>query len=124
MSRQSLHWLLGTLAALVVAGLAYWLVEQPTLAIAAGVVWGTAIGLTTYFARRFPDRTTGSGWTDSRWTGLGVAVITFGSLLGVNAVETLPPDLRFVLAAVVLGGGYVGYLTGSIAERERSAPAR
>lgn len=124
MSARSLDWLLGAVAGLLAAGVAYWLVERPTLSIAAGLVWGAALGLTTYFRRRFPDHGTGSDWNDSRWTGLGVAVVTFATLLGVNAVETLPLDLRFVLAAVVLGGGYVGYLTGSMAELERSAPTR
>lgn len=120
MSGSRRQWVLALLAAIVVGGVLYWLTDEVVLAIATGVVWGSAIGLTDHFRARFPDAVTGTGWTDSRWTGLGVAVISFGALLGVNTVDSLGTDLRFGLAAVVLGIGYVGYLTGSLAERERA----
>ena len=117
----SVSWLAGiVVAALVGAGL-YWLIDVPTLSVAAALVWGSAAGTSHWLARRFPDRASGSGWTDSRWAGLGVGVITFAGLLGVNAVDGLPTELRFGLSAVVLGAGYIGYVTGSMAELERSA---
>lgn len=120
MSGSRRQWILALLAAVVVGSGLYWLTDALALAVAAGVVWGSAVGLTDHFRARFPDAVTGTDWTDSRWTGLGVAVIIFAALLGVNTIDALATDLRFALAAVVLGIGYVGYLTGSLAERERA----
>ena len=114
------HWAVGVLVALTVGLGLQWLVDTPTLALAGGIVWGTAAGLTVLLAGRFPAHATGSGWTDSRWTGLGVGVITFAGLLGVNTVAGLSTELRFALSALLLGAGYVGYVTGSMAELERT----
>lgn len=119
MSNASRQALAGLLVGLVVGAGLYWLVREPTLAIAGGVAWGGAVGVTVHFVARFPDHATGSGWADSRWTGLGVAIVTFAGLLGVNGLASLATGEQFALGAVVLGVGYAGYVAGAMAERER-----
>lgn len=119
MRRTSLHWLLGLQVTALVASFVFLLLETVALALAAGVVYGTAATVTLHLANRFPGHATGDSWTDSRWTGLGVGVVNLAALV-VMLGPFQSTTAGYVIGFVVLGVGFVGYVTGSMAELERA----
>lgn len=121
MTRSSIQRLVGLVVAVIVGVALYWLVGNVGLAAVAGTIWGIGIAIVLYIARQYPSRVTGTAWTDKRWTGLGVGLVTLASLVGVSPTLPISADLRLALGILVLGAGTVGYVTGSVAEMEREA---
>ena len=120
MTRTSLHWLAGIFVAVVVSSGLYWLIGDVALAAVTGLMWGSGVLITLRIARQHPPHTTGEGWRDKRWTGLSAGLITPAAFLGVSPVLPISPDLRLGLVFLVIGAGFVGYTTGTMAERERT----
>lgn len=111
------------LAALVVGGVVAGglglLTGVVTLALVAGACWGVGVGVLLRVRRCYPRLTVGDGWTDARWIGLGVALVTLAALLGVSPALSLSPARQLGLSVLVLGAGLVGSATAMMAERER-----
>jgi len=109
----------GLVVATVVAAALYWLVGDPGLAAVAGIVWGVAVLVTLRISGLHPDSATGAEWGDRRWTAVGVGAVTLAALVGVSPTLPVGDSLRFGLGLLVLGSGFAGYATGSMAELER-----
>lgn len=121
MPRTSLAWGLGVLVVLVVSGGLYRFVGHVGLAVVTGLTWACGVLITLRIARQHPSHTTGERWADKRWTALSTGLMTLAALVGVNSTLPIAADLRFALALLVLGVGFVGYTTGTMAELERAA---
>jgi len=46
--------------------------------------------------------------------------MTLAALIGVSPALPISPDLRLGLGFLVIGAGFVGYTTGTMAELERT----
>jgi hypothetical protein len=97
-------------AALAGGGL-YWLAGDLPLAAVTGVVWGVALLVTRRVARLYPDAT-GTG----RWGALGTGVLALAAIVGVGPTLPVPAATRLGLGLLVAGVGYVGHMTGRLAE--------
>lgn len=124
MVRALVHRLVGLLVALVVGVGLHWLVGDVTLASVTGLTWGVGAVVTLRIARLYPAHATGTTWTDRRWTGLGVGLVTLAALVGVSPTLPVSDELRFGLGFLVLGAGFAGYVTATVAELERAGPDR
>lgn len=119
MDRTLAHRLVGLGVGGAVAGGLGWLTGVIALALVTGACWGIGVGVALRVRRLSPRLTVGDGWTDVRWTGLGIAVVTLAAVLGVPPALALSPTLRLGLSVLVLGVGLAGYATAAMAELER-----
>lgn len=119
MDRALGHRITALLVGSAIAGGLGWLTGLLVLALVGGACWGIGTGVLLGVRRRFPRVGVGDGWTDVRWTGLAVAVVTLAALLGVPPALPLPPADRFGLSVLVLGAGLVAYASATMAELER-----
>lgn len=117
MNRALLHRLAALLAGGVVAGGLLWMTGAAALAAVAGACWSAGLGAALRARRLYPGMRNDDGWSDARWTGLGVGLVTLAAVLGVP--PALTPALRFGLSVLVLGAGLVAYATATMAEIER-----
>lgn len=118
MSRATLH-RLGSLAlGVLVAGATYWLEIDAPLASAIGVASAVSSLLLLRITREFPDRTTGEGWRDGRWTAVSIGVANFAALVGVQATP-LSSGYQAAVAFLLITVGLSAYVGGSLAEMER-----
>lgn len=119
MDRTLTHRIAALLVGVAVSGGLVWLTGAPALAGAAGLCWGVGVGVALRTRRQHPGMPNDDGWTDARWTGLGVGIVTLAGLLGVSPAPSLSPGLRFGFSVLVLGAGVVAYATATMAEIER-----
>jgi len=120
MSRTLLHRVGSLAAGAVAAGGLYWFGIDALLSGSVGLSLAVSALLLLRVRRKYPDKLTGDGWTDSRWAGVSQAVITAAALLGLLLVP-VPAEYRFALGLLVILSGFVGYVAGSLAEMERTA---
>lgn len=118
MSRQVSGPLAAVALGTAAAGAGVWFVGDYLLAGAAGLCVAVCAGLSVVTARKYPERVTGGGWTDGRWTGLSVWAVCAAGLLGFVTVEPSAEALAGAQVLVILAG-LVGYLGGSLSEMER-----
>jgi len=97
----------------------HWLVGQVILAVVTAVTWVTTLGLTRHIRRKYPTFSTGESWTDKRWTGVGVGVVSLAAFIGVGPALPIPVDLRFALGLLVLGASFTAYSAGTLAVLDR-----
>jgi hypothetical protein len=77
MVHRALPWIVtGTVTVLVGCG-SYWLHGFVSLALFTGLVWGVGVGILVRIYRLYPERATGTAWTDKRWTGLGTGLLGY-----------------------------------------------
>jgi hypothetical protein len=120
MVHRALPWITTVAVTVLVGGASYWFLGYPILALFTGLIWGVSAGVLVRIYRLYPERASGTSWTDKRWTGLGMLLVNGAGLLGVSPVLPFPADLRLGLALLVLGTGLLGYQTAAMAEMERA----
>jgi len=120
MEWRSVHLLAGFVLGVVVGAGQYWLVGDVGLAVVTGVLWAAGLLLTLRVGRLYPSHATGETWRDKRWTGLSVGLITLAALVGVSPTLPVTGELRLGLGLLVLGAGFAGYVSGTLAEVERA----
>jgi hypothetical protein len=118
MWRIALHRALSLALGALLAGTAYWFGIDGLLSGTLGVALAAVALMLLWVRREFPDRQTGDGWTDGRWTGFSVAVANLGALVGLQSVP-VSERYRVAVALLVLLVGLAGYAGGSVAEMER-----
>jgi len=118
MSRRALHRTGSAAFGALVAGAMFWLGIDVLLSSGAGVAVAASLLFVLRVTRQFPDRLTGEGWRDGRWTGASLVVVNSGALVGLQLVP-LPDRYRAAVSALVLFVGLSAYIGGSLAEMER-----
>lgn len=112
-----------TLGALVIgggiSGGLYWLTGYISIALVTGLCWVCGLKLALHIGYLYPAYSTGDRWTDKRWTGLSVGLVTLAALLGVSPLLPISDALRLGLGFLVLGTGLVAYSAGTLAVLER-----
>ena len=103
-----------------VTGGVYAIAGHPVLAGVAGLCWAGAVALALHVKHLYPAYWTGEGWTDRRWSGLGNGALLLAGLIGVGPLLPVTNGLRFGLGILVLGTGFVTYMTGMLAVLERT----
>lgn len=119
MNRAHLHRAAALLVALVVTGGLFALAGAAPLAVVAGACWGVGVGVGLRVRRLDPGVPNDDGWSDVRWTGLGVGLVTLAALVGVAPGLDLDPGVQFGLSVLVLGAGLAGYATATMTAVER-----
>lgn len=123
MNRAVLHRTTALVLGAALAGAMYRLAIDALLSAALGVALAATVAMLFRVRREFPDRQTGDGWADGRWTGLSVGVANVAALLGLLAVP-VAEGYRAALGVLVVLVGLVGYVGGSLAEMERDRTRR
>jgi hypothetical protein len=95
-----------------------WLGIDLLLSSAIGLAFATSLALLLRIRREFPNRLTGEGWHDGRWTAVSVISINFSALVGVQALP-LPGGYHAAISLVIILTGLTAYVGGSLAEMER-----
>jgi hypothetical protein len=114
------HALIALLVTVVVAGSLYWTGGHASLAVVAGMCWGAGLAVTLRIGQLYPDFATGDAWTDRRWTGLSVGLVSLAALVGVSPYLPVSATLGLELGALVLGAGLASYAMGTMAVLERT----
>jgi hypothetical protein len=120
MNRRVRDRLASLAVAVLVGGGLYWLVGTPVLAAVTGIVWGVAALVTLRAGRLNRAHATGDGWNDRRWTGLATGLVTLAAVVGVGPGLPVSSELGLGLGTLVIGVGYAGYVTGAMAEADRT----
>ncbi|MFP4590727.1 MAG: sterol desaturase [Halobacteriales archaeon] len=102
-----------------ITGGLYWLSGHISLALVTGLCWVCGLKLTLHIGYLYPAYATGDTWTDKRWTGLSVGLVTLAALIGVSPMLPLSSELRLGLGFLVIGAGLVAYSAGTLAVLER-----
>jgi len=123
MNRAVIHRATALVLGGALAGATYRLGIDALLSAALGVALAATVAMLFRVRREFPDRQTGDGWADGRWTGLSVGVANVAALLGLLAAP-VPEGYRAALGVLVLLVGLAGYTGGSLAEMERDRTRR
>lgn len=97
----------------------YWVGGYLSLALVTGLCWTCGLTLTLHIKYRYPEYTQGVAWTDKRWRGLGVGLVTLAALIGVNPMLPISDELRLGLGFLVIGAGLVAYAAGTISVLEQ-----
>lgn len=118
MRRGTLHRTVAIVLGALLTGATYWLDIDPLLSAALGVALAANVLMLLRVRREFPDRQTGDGWRDGRWTALSIGVTNFAALLGLLSVP-FPDGYRAAAGVLVILIGFAGYTGGSLAEMER-----
>ena len=101
------------------SGTLYWIGIDILLSSAIAVASAVSVTLLFRINREFPERQTGDGWQDGRWTAISMAVANFAALVGVQLIP-LPDGYTAAVAFLVISVGLSAYLCGSLAEMERT----
>ena len=88
------------------------------LSTAIGAAVGVSIALLFRINREFPERWTGDGWQDGRWTAVSLTVTNFAALVGIQLLP-LSDGYNAAVAFLLIFVGLSAYLGGSLAEMER-----
>ncbi len=118
MSRARRHRGASLAFGVLVGGAFYWLLVDALLATAVGFAAAASALLLLRISREFPDRTTGDGWEDGRWTAFSLAVANFGALVGIQTIP-LENGYRAAIGFLLVFVGLSAYCGGSLAEMER-----
>jgi hypothetical protein len=119
MNRSSVGFAGSLVVAVVVGSGLYWLVGDLALAGVTGVVWGSGLALSIHLYRSHPSLGAEPTWERKRWVGVSTGLITLAALIGVSPTLPISAELRLGLGVLVIGTGFVGLVTASLAELER-----
>lgn len=100
------------------AGGLYWMGIDILLVTAIAVALAVSVALLFRITREFPERRTGDGWQDGRWTALSLVVTNFAALVGIQLVP-LPDGYSAAVSFLIIFVGLSAYLGGALAEMER-----
>jgi len=118
--KRSVAPFIGSLAiALTLGSGLYWLVGDVGLASVTGIVWGSGVALSIHLYRSYPSLGAEPTWERKRWVGVSSGLITLAALIGVSPTLPISAELRLGLGVLVIGTGFVGMVTASLAELER-----
>ncbi|TKX52271.1 hypothetical protein EXE42_16645, partial [Halorubrum sp. SP3] len=99
-------------------GALLWLGIDVLLSSAVAVALAVSVAFQFRTNREFPDRWTGSGWRNDRWTLLSLAVTNFAALVGVRWLP-LPNGYGAAVSFLIIFVGVSAYLGGLLAAKER-----
>jgi hypothetical protein len=120
MLQAPFHRILSVALGIVLGGIMFWLGIDPLLSSAIGLAFATTLSLLLRIRREFPNRWTGEGWRDSRWTAVSLISVNFSALVGVQLVP-LSGGYQAAISFVIILIGLTAYVGGSLAEMERDA---
>lgn len=101
-----------------VGGTLYWIGIDVLLSSAIAVALAVSVALSLRIRREFPERRTGDGWQDGRWTAISLTVTNFAALVGVRWIP-LSNGYIAAVAFLIIFVGFSAYLGGSLAELDR-----
>lgn len=115
---------LGALGCAATAGwVLYWLGIDILLSSGVAAAFGVSLALLFRINREFPNRWTGDGWRDGRWTALSLIVINFAALVSVQLLP-LSSGYTGAVSFLIIFVGLAAYLGGALAEMERDHGSR
>jgi integral membrane sensor domain MASE1 len=118
MPQAPFHRILSVALGIALGGMMFWLGIDLLLSSAIGLAFTTALALLLRTRREFPNRWTGEGWREGRWTAVSLISVNFSALVGVQLVP-LSGGYQAAVSFVVILTGLTAYVGGSLAEMER-----
>ncbi|WP_154019051.1 hypothetical protein [Halococcus agarilyticus] len=114
-------WLLSTAVGVAVGGGTFaWLVSDPSLAIALGVVYAVGTRLAIEFTSTLPGGTGRLDWQQTRWQAAFIAVMVHVAIFSANTVLFDSFGVSVALNLLVFGVGSTGLFFGIAMAREQA----